>query len=139
MTAVVVDLAAVRARRAEEAVAREAAKAAAIARAQLQARASSLAPPEPVAPEPFVEEPIVAEPEEPEPLEEIVCRTREAGYPWTRVGRAHIVIFPSGRTEGEWCLRLQYDAGPGRFLRQTWSSAAEAQRWVEDNAHTVTR
>ena len=31
---------------------------------------------------------------------------------WTRIGRAHIVIFPSRRVEREWCLRLEYEAGP---------------------------
>jgi len=61
------------------------------------------------------------------------------GNPWTRIGRAHIVIFPSRRTEGEWCLRLQYDNSPGRFLRRTWPLAEEAQSWVEANAHTVSR
>ena len=64
MTATVIDLAAARARRAEEAAAREAAKAAAIAKAQPQARACSLAPLEPVGqPAAFVEKPADVESE----------------------------------------------------------------------------
>ena len=77
------------------------------------------------------------EPQVPELLEEIVWRTSARGNPWTKIGRAHIVIFPSQDTEGEWCLRLQYDDHAGRFLKRTWPSAEEAQRWVEENAHTV--
>jgi hypothetical protein len=48
MTAEIIDLTAFRSRRAEQAAAREAAKAEAIAKAQPQARACSLAPLEPV-------------------------------------------------------------------------------------------
>jgi len=108
---------------------------------------SQVAPPEPAKieiiepdtfPPPRPEQ--TAEPlDEPEPLEEIVWRTSARGNPWTRIGRAHIVIFPSRDAEGGWCLRLQYDDRAGRFLKHTWTSAEEAQHWVEANAHTVTR
>jgi hypothetical protein len=63
--------------------------------------------------------PPVPEPFDEEPLEEIVWRTSARGNPWTRIGRAHIVIFPSRRAEGEWWLRLQYDDRGGRFLKRT--------------------
>jgi hypothetical protein len=135
MTADVINLAAFRARRAEKAAAREAAFAECIAKAQPQAVASSRAPLEPVGAEPFVEPP-AAEPEEPEPL---VWRTSSRGNFWTRIGRAHIVIFPSRLAERQWCLRLEYDGRGARFLKQTWPSAEEGQRWVEENAHTVSR
>ena len=76
--------------------------------------------------------------DEPEPFEEIVGRTSVRGNPWTRIGPAHIVIFPSQRDEGEWCLRLEYDGRAARFLKRTWRSPEEAKDWVEANAHTVT-
>jgi hypothetical protein len=44
----------------------------------------------------------------PEPIE-IAWRTSARGNPWTKIGRAHIVIFPSRHADGKWCLRLQYD------------------------------
>ena len=83
--------------------------------------------------------PPVPEPFDEEPLEEIVWRTSARGNPWTRISRAHIVIFPSRRAERAWCIRLQYDDRPGRFLKQTWHSVEEAKQWVEENAHTVSR
>jgi hypothetical protein len=64
------------------------------------------------------------------------CCFRPIGH---RRLRAHIVIFPNQRPEGEWGLRLEYDNHGARFLRRTWPSAEEARRWVEANAHTVTR
>jgi hypothetical protein len=73
-----------------------------------------------------------------EPFEEIVWRTSARGNPWTRIGPAHIVIFPNQYAEGEWCLRLQYDGRTSRLLKRTWRSAEEAKLWVEENAHTVT-
>jgi hypothetical protein len=140
MTTNVIDLAAVRSRRAEQAAAREAVKADAIAKAQPQARACSHAPLEPVglmeAPVPVPE---LTELRDEEPLEEIGWRSSAHGNPWTRIGRAHIVIFPSRRGEGGRCLRLQYDNPSGRFLKRTWPSAEEAKAWVEANAHTVMR
>ena len=99
------------------------------ARSEPELGAVEVPAPEPPSPEPFDEE----------PLEEIVWRSSAHGNPWTRIGRAHIVIFPSRRAEGEWCLRLQHDNRSGRFLKRTWPSAEEAKAWVEANAHTVTR
>jgi hypothetical protein len=134
MTPQVIDLAAARTRRAEEAAARGAAKAAAIAKAQPQARACSLAPLEPVGqPAAFVEKPADVE------SEPIRWKISARGNPWTRIGRAHIVIFPSRQTEGEWCVRVAYDDHAGRFLKRTWPSAEDTKQWVEANAHTVTR
>jgi hypothetical protein len=72
-------------------------------------------------------------------LEEIIWRTSARGNPWTKIGPAHIVIFPSRRTEGEWSLRLEYDGRVPRFLKRTWPSAEEARQWVEANARTVNR
>jgi hypothetical protein len=77
--------------------------------------------------------------DETEQLEEIVWRTSGRGNPWTKIGPAHIVIFPSRRDEGEWCLRLEYDGRAARFLKRTWRSPEEAKAWVEANAHTVDR
>jgi hypothetical protein len=71
--------------------------------------------------------------------EPIEWRQSARGNWWTRIGALNIVIFPSRRTVGEWCLRLQYDDQPGRFLKRTWRSLEAAQRWVEENAHTVIR
>jgi hypothetical protein len=59
-----------------------------------------------------VKAPEPAEPE-PEPIEEIPWRASARGNPWTHIGRAHIVIFPSRRGGGDWSLRLQYEEQPG--------------------------
>ena len=119
--------AAFRTRRAEQAAAREAAKADAMARAQPQALACSFPVLEPVgAPEPFVEEPIAAKPVEPEPIK---WRTSARGNPWAMVGDLHIVIFPDNNDQ--WCARVQRGEGRGRYLTHTWASAEEAQAAIE--------
>src|SRR5262249_17423704 len=108
------------------AAAREAAKADAIAKAQPQARACSLAPLERVAlPEPFVEEPIATEPEP------IVWRTSARGNPWTLVGDLHIVVFPDRGDTEQWLVRVQRDEGRGRYIKHVWPSAEAAQEAIE--------
>jgi hypothetical protein len=134
MTAIVLDLTAFRARRAAEVAARAAAKADAIARAQPQARACSLAPLEPVSqPEETIDaESDVTKPppldEEPEP---IVWRTSARGNPWTQIGDLHIVVFADRGDDTQWLIRVQRGDGRGRYLRGVWSSAEAAQQAVE--------
>jgi len=129
MTAVVVDLAAARAHRAEQAAGREAAKADAIAKAHPQARACSLASLEQVPPpEPFIEEPLDAEPEEPEPIR---WRTSTRGNPWAVVGDLHIVVFPDRGNPDQWLVRVQRGEGRGRYVKHLWPSAEAAQQSIE--------
>src|SRR5262245_12251479 len=107
MTAQVIDLAAARAHRVEQAAVREAAKADAIAKAQPQARACSLASLEPL-PEPCGEEPRDARPKEPEPIK---WRVSAAGNPWAMVGDLHIFIFPDRGDTAQWLVRVQRGEG----------------------------
>jgi hypothetical protein len=126
MTATILDLTAFRARRAEQATAREAAKADAIARAQPQALACSLALLEPVASsEPVIVPRATAEPEP------IRWRTSARGNPWAMVGDLHVVIFPDRGDTDQWCVRIQRGDGRGRYLKHVWPSAEDAQQAVE--------
>jgi hypothetical protein len=132
MTADVIDLSAFRSRRSEQAAAREAAKADAIAKAQPQARACSLAPLEPTGYEEPIEirpfSPPKPEPEEPEPIK---WRTSAAGNPWAQVGDLHIVVFPDRGDDTRWLVRMQRGQGAGRYVKDVFPSAEAAKTVME--------
>jgi hypothetical protein len=90
MTATVIDLAAARARRAEEAAAREAAKAAAIAKAQPQ--------PEPARSNRWGSLRRSSKSLPTWSPSRSKWRVSARGNPWTRIGPAHIVVFASRQT-----------------------------------------